>query len=76
MNVWSIGNGQVCQLGLSPIMGTLNCMHDPMAIAIEGIKMQTFEKQSYCSWTKSDKSATLHAQAGQVGTGGGQCLYA
>ena len=70
MKVWSIGNGQVCQLGLSPIMGTLNCMHDPMAIAIEGIKMQTFEKQSYCSWTKSDKSATLHAQAGQVGTGG------
>lgn len=32
--------------------------------------MQTFEKQSYCSWTESDKSATLHAQAGQVGTGG------
>lgn len=35
MKVWSIGNGQVCQLGLSPIMGTLNCMHDPMAILIE-----------------------------------------
>ena len=50
-------------------MGTLNCMHDPMAILREE-ELKTFEKQSYCLWTESDKSATLHAQAGQVGTGG------
>ena len=70
LKVWSIGNGQVMQLGLSPIIGALDCMHDPKAILIEEDKVQTFEKQSYCSWTESDKSATLHAQAGQVGTGG------
>jgi len=68
MEAYSIGNGQVAQLGMSPTMGTLNCMHDPMAIMVK--EKLTFEKQSYCTWVKSDKSATLHAQAGQVGTGG------
>ena len=30
--VWCIGNGQAAQTNLSPIVGTLNCMHDQQAV--------------------------------------------
>lgn len=38
--MWCIGNGQVMQLGMSPISGTLNCMHDQIAILIEEDKCE------------------------------------
>lgn len=31
-NAYAIGNGQTAQLGLQDKVGTLNCMHDPIAI--------------------------------------------
>lgn len=35
-NCWCIGNGQVDQLHMSPLVGALNCMHDQQAVMTEG----------------------------------------
>ena len=57
VDVLCVGNGQVDQAKLSPLVGALNCMHDQQAVMVTAVDCQN-------STEDAEKSGTLQSSAG------------
>lgn len=57
-----IGNGQVDQAGLNPLVGALNCMHDQQAVITYGIDRAAFNQGENAKYDFSIEEELIGAQ--------------